>query len=265
MKKYLIFFLLTPLIILFPQYIETEENGLCTDLGVQTITTISVNPLDPTTIQGEIPPAFPVTDNDIWLIEQGLSGTLTIDVTSVFGTATLYSSSGAHCNSTTSLGSIQTDDDPLVVTLNQLLFYQINVTAQFGTLIPPYTISLALDAELPVELTSFNVALDNNLVQLNWETSTEVNNYGFEIQKSVVKEDWSKIGFVEGHGNSNSPKYYTYTDKSVESSGEYSYRLKQVDIDGTFEYSDIVEVNIEAPNKFELSRIIQIRLIQLHQ
>ncbi len=64
---------------------------------------------------------------------------------------------------------------------------------------------------------------------------------------------WEKIGFVEGHGNSNSPKLYSYTDNTV-TAGDYYYRLRQVDIDGQFEYSDVVEVHIEAPNKFELAQ-----------
>ena len=61
------------------------------------------------------------------------------------------------------------------------------------------------------------------------------------------------IGFVEGHGNSNSPKYYQYSDKKLSNSGKYLYRLKQIDIDGQYEYSDEVEVNISAPEEFSLS------------
>ena len=113
------------------------------------------------------------------------------------------------------------------------------------------------NSALPVELTTFAAFAEENKVALNWETATEVNNYGFEIERQKATErnvnfsDWEKIGFVEGHGNSNSPKIYTYTDNTVVS-GEYYYRLRQVDIDGQFEYSDIVEVAIAAPNSFEL-------------
>ena len=86
--------------------------------------------------------------------------------------------------------------------------------------------------------------VDRN-VELNWITATEVNNYGFEVERKILKQvqndSWEKVAFVEGHGNSNSPKYYSYNDKSVETSGKYSYRLKQVDIDRTFEYSDVVD------------------------
>ncbi|MCP4974753.1 MAG: hypothetical protein GY931_01210, partial [Maribacter sp.] len=74
---------------------------------------------------------------------------------------------------------------------------------------------------LPVEMTSFSVTISNNLAQLNWETATEINNYGFEIQRSTETTDWNKIGFVDGHGNSNSPKFYAFTDNSVTESGDY--------------------------------------------
>ncbi len=114
---------------------------------------------------------------------------------------------------------------------------------------------------LPVELLSFTALLNNENVALNWQTATEVNNYGFEIERASfqkngttpVQEDWGKIGFVEGHGNSNSPKEYSFTDKNLPS-GKIEYRLKQIDTDGQFEYSDVVEVNISFPIKFELSQ-----------
>ncbi len=105
------------------------------------------------------------------------------------------------------------------------------------------------------------------MLHLNWETATEVNNYGFEVErksvtqiastaadKSNLSNDNWKIGFVEGHGNSNSPKYYSYSDKTVNNSGKYLYRLKQVDIDGTFEYSDEVEVIFGNPTDYSLTQ-----------
>lgn len=102
---------------------------------------------------------------------------------------------------------------------------------------------------LPVELTSFSVILNNNIAQLNWETATEVNNYGFEIQRSSETEDWNKVGFVPGHGNSNSPKSYIYADNSVTKSGSYTYRLKQIDIDGQYEYSPEVNISFNVDDK----------------
>ncbi len=111
-------------------------------------------------------------------------------------------------------------------------------------------------APVPVELNSFVANINGDKVTLTWRTATEVNNYGFEIQRQAVSNEnseWEAIGFVEGAGNSNSPKSYSFTD-NVSASGKYSYRLKQIDLDGTFEYSDVVEVNIGTPVKFELSQ-----------
>lgn len=110
------------------------------------------------------------------------------------------------------------------------------------------------DNPLPVELVSFSGALRNNAIQLNWQTATEVDNHGFEIEKRTTKSDWQKIGFVEGHGTSNSPKYYSFTDKSVLSGEKYQYRLKQIDGDGTFTYSNIIEIEASAITGFTLEQ-----------
>jgi hypothetical protein len=106
---------------------------------------------------------------------------------------------------------------------------------------------------LPVELTSFSATTIGKDVKLSWNTATEINNYGFDVERSVAKGEWEKIGFVNGNGNSNSPKNYSFVDDSV-TAGTYSYRLKQIDNDGQFEYSKTVEVNLNAPKKFELSQ-----------
>lgn len=106
---------------------------------------------------------------------------------------------------------------------------------------------------LPVELTSFTAALNKNAVELNWNTATEVNNYGFEIERSSLNNNFVKIGFVQGHGNSNSPKEYSFVDKNLQV-GKLQYRLKQIDFDGAFEYSEVVEVNFNAPLNFVLNQ-----------
>jgi hypothetical protein len=109
---------------------------------------------------------------------------------------------------------------------------------------------------LPVELSSFSAVIVDNGVKLKWRTETEVNNYGFEVERQrleVRSEKWEKIGFVEGHGNSNSPKDYSFLDENI-SSGKFQYRLKQLDTDGNFEYSKIIEVDLGSPGKFELSQ-----------
>ncbi len=105
-------------------------------------------------------------------------------------------------------------------------------------------------APLPVELTSFTAKANPNSIILNWSTATEVENYGFEIERATQNGEFQKIGFVSGAGNSNATKDYTYTDTKL-ATGKYSYRLKQMDISGTYEYSNIIQTEI-LPTKFEL-------------
>ena len=106
---------------------------------------------------------------------------------------------------------------------------------------------------IPVELTSFSASIGNSKVTLNWTTATELNNYGFEILRSTQNENWQKIGFVKGYGNSVSPKDYSFVDNSV-TKGIYSYRLKQIDNDGSFEYSKVIEVDLGTQAEYELTQ-----------
>lgn len=117
---------------------------------------------------------------------------------------------------------------------------------------------------LPVELISFTALVHQKNVVLNWETAAEINNYRFEIEKSRIQnsefriqnkiETWVKVGFVDGSGTTNSPNEYTFFDKNL-SAGTYSYRLKQIDRDGKYEYSHSVEVTITgAPKEYSLEQ-----------
>jgi len=111
---------------------------------------------------------------------------------------------------------------------------------------------------LPVELSSFSAVIMDNGIKLKWRTETEVNNYGFEILRTHTSTplsvtDWDVLGFVQGNGNSNSPKDYSFLDENI-SSGKFQYLLKQLDTDGNFEYSKIIEVDLGSPGKFELSQ-----------
>ncbi len=111
---------------------------------------------------------------------------------------------------------------------------------------------------MPVELASFNANVHNNKIELNWQMATEVNNYGFEVERSSVNGNkssvnWEKVGFVNGHGNSNSIKEYSFIDKAV-TTGNYFYKLKQIDNDGNYEYSKIVEVSFMKPTGFSLGQ-----------
>jgi len=106
---------------------------------------------------------------------------------------------------------------------------------------------------IPVELTSFVGSTVNGTVVLNWNTATETNNSGFEVQRSSDRINFSNIAFVPGFGTTTEPRNYSYTDNSV-SNGTYYYRLKQVDFNGAFAYSDIVDVNVAAPIDFTLAQ-----------
>ncbi len=101
---------------------------------------------------------------------------------------------------------------------------------------------------LPVELLSFIALVDGDEIVLKWVTATEINNYGFEIERSILYDNWEttnfvKIGFIEGCGNSNLQKDYLFTDNSVQC-GKIQYRLKQIDTDGNFRYSQIITLEI---------------------
>lgn len=110
---------------------------------------------------------------------------------------------------------------------------------------------------IPVELVSFNADVSNNFVKLNWLTITEKNNYGFEIERSKNSTDksdnWEKIGFVKGKGTTTEIQSYEFNDEYLPA-GKYSYRLKQIDFDGTTSYSNIIEVDIDLPNAFSLEQ-----------
>ena len=94
---------------------------------------------------------------------------------------------------------------------------------------------------LPVELSNFTAKIFKSKVNLSWRTETEINNYGFEIERKT-DGNWQKIEFVKGNGNSNSPKEYSYLDKNPVGGSKFHYRLKQIDNDGQFEYSKVIEV-----------------------
>jgi hypothetical protein len=147
---------------------------------------------------------------------------------------------GSTINSFTFIGRNSTDNSDTVFVDN--IFYSNDIPSE----------------PLPVELTSFTASVTGTTVQLNWRTETEVMNYGFEVErlqdyKNAKLQDWEKIGFVQGHGNSNSPKDYYFTDSEVKA-GEYSYRLKQIDTDGQYEYFGPVSVDFGQPQEFVLEQ-----------
>jgi hypothetical protein len=118
-------------------------------------------------------------------------------------------------------------------------------TGQFDDLFGP----------LPVELISFTgKLLSNNNVLLEWKTASSLNNSGFEVQKSYSNsKEWEAIGFVENYGNPNSLVEYSFTDYTSHRSPIIKYRLKSIDNDGSYQYSQIIEINT-LPSSYELSQ-----------
>jgi len=109
---------------------------------------------------------------------------------------------------------------------------------------------------LPVEFSAFTCRLVGEKVQLSWQTISEINNYGFEIQRSFGStSSWEVIGFVPGNGNSNSPKDYSFTDNiNLPLTHIISYRLKQIDNDGQFKFSEVVEIEKNTVDKILLDQ-----------
>ncbi|MDP2365171.1 MAG: hypothetical protein Q8M94_15560, partial [Ignavibacteria bacterium] len=117
-----------------------------------------------------------------------------------------------------------------------------------------YRTLLPQSGVVPVELTSFTGAFVGNDVQLKWSTATELNNRGFEIQRSINKSEFATVAFVEGNGTTTEQKQYSFTDRNVETRVNYSYRLKQIDYNGTFDYSSVVNLGFTLPLEFALEQ-----------
>ncbi|MFQ5568920.1 MAG: T9SS type A sorting domain-containing protein [Rhodothermales bacterium] len=107
------------------------------------------------------------------------------------------------------------------------------------------------DTPLPVELTAFSALLDQSDVVLHWATASETNNAGFEVEQKTEPGAWAGVGFVEGHGTTLEPQTYSYRVAGMEP-GHHRFRLKQIDFDGSFEYSPEVEVYVEVPGAYVL-------------
>jgi len=143
--------------------------------------------------------------------------------------------------------------------LNQAQFIKILDDGD-GTAVAPdagFDLDAILAFEIvPVELISFTAENDNDEVILRWQTATETNNRGFEIERSQMSNvrgqmDWTNISFVEGRGTTTELTEYCYKDK-ITNPGKYVYRLKQIDFDGTFSYSQEIEIDVTGPKDFAL-------------
>ncbi|MBK9402920.1 MAG: T9SS type A sorting domain-containing protein [Ignavibacteria bacterium] len=110
------------------------------------------------------------------------------------------------------------------------------------------------DNPLPVELSVFSSTININNVNLFWTTTSEINNLGFVIERSIDNLEWLNVDFIEGHGTTSATINYQYSDKGL-NPGKYNYRLKQLDYNGNFEYYNLSEeILIGSPDKFSLSQ-----------
>jgi len=128
-----------------------------------------------------------------------------------------------------------------------------SVTQLFTGIPYPQGIAISWDSSLPVELISFTSATDKNSVKLNWSTTYELNNKGFAVERKTNGE-YKEIAFVNGVGTTNNSHSYTYEDKNLQS-GNYSYRLKQIDFNGIYKYYNLSgDATVGVPKVFSLSQ-----------
>ncbi|MBX7045162.1 MAG: T9SS type A sorting domain-containing protein [Ignavibacteria bacterium] len=124
-----------------------------------------------------------------------------------------------------------------------------------GTSFSEFGIGGNVDNLLPVELSSFTASVNVRNVKMDWVTTSEENNRGFDVErKALGTTSWSKIGFVEGKGNSTKSNNYSFSDLNLQS-GKYNYRLKQVDYNGNYKYYNLLSlVEIGVPTKYDMSQ-----------
>jgi hypothetical protein len=108
---------------------------------------------------------------------------------------------------------------------------------------------------VPVELVSFNAAVENNAITLNWITATETNNHGYDVERKLKNEEWEKVGYIKGNGTVTTSSSYSYKDEFRDNpyEGTVLYRLKQINTDGSFEYTKTINVDVNfIPSDFVL-------------
>jgi hypothetical protein len=140
--------------------------------------------------------------------------------------------------------------DDLITHFNQPYYLKMS-QASIGTVATLANVT----GTVPVELVSFSGTAMQEGIKLNWSTASELNNLGFEVERSMDENGFITIGFVNGVGTSTETHYYSFIDRShFENKSRIQYRLKQVDFDGSFEYSNLIEVEVYAPLAFKLDQ-----------
>ncbi|MBS1594264.1 MAG: T9SS type A sorting domain-containing protein [Bacteroidetes bacterium] len=140
------------------------------------------------------------------------------------------------------------------VTFNNVWEVCMNVSSWSGFYIHAQNVN---NTPLPVTLLYLTAdAIDNKYIDLDWATASEINNKGFAVERSTNGTDFTQIGWVDGHGNSNTQLSYSYSDRTVQPGTVYYYRLKQVDFDGQYVYSEIVSASLIGEKGFSFEDMI---------
>jgi hypothetical protein len=249
---------------------ETELNNTISASGVQTINIAGSYTGKVTMGNPGIPP-IPVPlppDFDYWKIASGSSSiNLNFSGETTSLQFSIYEASSFDYSDASQVHNWAGGDNPDSYSLDPSKYYYIYVSSLNMMGEDNYSINVEEGSILPVELVSFTSSITGVSVNLNWQTATEVNNYGFDVerlfvigQQSLVK--WERIGFVEGHGNCNSPQQYSFIDVNPPD-GNLQYRLKQIDTDGRYKYySTTAEVDFsltdvkmsKLPKEFSLAQ-----------
>ena len=143
------------------------------------------------------------------------------------------------------VNAVDTDDDDLCSDADDLI---PGTTAKCVCGTTPFT---DIPGILPVELVAFGGQVDGSDVSLNWETALEINNAGFSVEHSFRGSEFAEVGFVDGAGTSDVSNVYSLRVPDL-AAGKHKFRLKQIDFDGAFEYSNEIELSVGVPDRYVL-------------
>ncbi|MFQ3597905.1 MAG: hypothetical protein SNJ66_06125, partial [Chloroherpetonaceae bacterium] len=203
------------------------------------------------TVVGSLPTGIVNLAERFWTINQtnltGFNCALTFDLATLGGIQNFNTLKVLRRNNASSPWVDVETLSGVTITRNAPLITVAGITS-----FSDFTIASDASNQLPVELTSFTARKSEQGVELAWQTASELNNAGFEVERKSAGATWNTLGFVRGNGTTTEAQSYSFLDNSA--SGKVQYRLKQIDFDGQFEYSNIIEVDAGLPKTFELSQ-----------
>ncbi len=140
----------------------------------------------------------------------------------------------------------QSSTPTFLIAVGQTLFFRARTDAE------GFELWKVEDANLPVELTAFTATLDGDVAQLDWQTASETNSDGFSVEMNDSGPDWQSLGWVEGAGTTLEAQSYAFRTDAL-NPGTYRFRLRQIDLDGSEEFSPVVELSIVERDALALS------------